>query len=83
MRMLFLGCEVMDVTDATLAKPPVAQGTEFAKSMKKDGQAISILSDALDKPILDLILGCQTAQQISDKLKTIQDRRAKDNIHNL
>lgn len=83
MRGLFLGREIMGVVHGSVAQPAAAQAVELGEWVKKDGQAISALCDALDESMLDLVSGCITSKEIWDKLKVVHDQRANHNMHDL
>jgi hypothetical protein len=83
MHALFLGKDIMGVVDGTIPKPTAANAQERDEWIKEDGHGIYYLSAAYDESILDLVYECTLSNAIWEKLKTIHDQRANDNIHDL
>jgi len=75
--------ELMGIIDGSVTKPPETSLVQREEWIKKDGQSISFLCVALDESMLDLVCRCVMSHEIWEKLKTIHNQRAKDNIHDL
>jgi hypothetical protein len=82
MRAITFGKYLMDVVDATEAKPAATEPLEERTNWRKrDNQAYSLLTQAIDESILKHVMACVTFAQIWDKLELLHEQNATENVH--
>lgn len=73
----------MEVVDGTTPKPASINAEGLAIWVKKEGQVVGLLCQAIEEKILKYVMSCKTSKAIQEKLAEVHDQHSHESIHHV